>query len=119
MFDTLSEKFSDAFKNLQGKAKISEKNIEDTLAQVKRALLEADVNFKVVKQFIAAVKEEAMGEKVIRGVNPEEQFEALRGNTNPTKKMRVCAWVSTFSIRIMIFNAEIYYPKGYYFFAGC
>lgn len=74
MFDTLSEKFSDAFKNLQGKGKISDKNIEDTLGLVKKALLEADVNFKVVKQFIAAVKEEAMGEKVIRGVNPEEQF---------------------------------------------
>ena len=74
MFDTLSEKFSDAFKNLQGKGKITDKNIDDTLLLVKRALLEADVNFKVVKQFINAVKEEALGEKVIRGVNPEEQF---------------------------------------------
>ena len=74
MFDTLSEKFSDAFKNLQGKGKISESNIEDALKDVRTALLEADVNFKVVKAFIAAVKEKAMGEKVISGVNPEEQF---------------------------------------------
>lgn len=74
MFDNLSEKFADAFKNLQGKGKISESNIEDALKQVRTALLEADVNFKVVKEFIAGVKEEALGEKVIRGVNPEEQF---------------------------------------------
>lgn len=74
MFDTLSEKFSDAFKNIQGKGKISETNIEETLKQVRTALLEADVNFKVVKEFIAKVKEEALGEKVIKGVNPGEQF---------------------------------------------
>jgi signal recognition particle GTPase len=74
MFDTLSEKFSDAFKNISGKGKISESNIEDTLKQVRTALLEADVNFKVVKEFVNKVKEQALGEKVIKGVNPGEQF---------------------------------------------
>ena len=74
MFDTLSEKFSNAFKYVQGKSKISEDNIEETLKEVRTALLEADVNFKVVKEFIAAVKEKAIGEKVIKGVNPGEQF---------------------------------------------
>lgn len=74
MFDTLSEKFSDAFKNLRGKGKITEENIETTLKQVRTALLEADVNFKVVKDFVANVKEKALGEKVMRGVNPSEQF---------------------------------------------
>lgn len=74
MFDHLSEKFSEAFKNIQGKGKISESNIENALQEVKKALLEADVNFKVVKNFIAAVKEKALGQKVISGVNPEEQF---------------------------------------------
>ncbi len=74
MFDTLSEKFSDAFKNLQGKGKITEENIEDTLKAVRTALLEADVNFRVVKSFVNQVKERAIGEKVIRGVNPSEQF---------------------------------------------
>src|SRR5690606_6804995 len=73
MFDTLSEKFSDAFKNLSGKGKITEENIEATLKQVRTALLEADVNFKVVKDFVANVKEKALGEKVMRGVNPSEQ----------------------------------------------
>jgi signal recognition particle subunit SRP54 len=74
MFDSLSEKFAGAFKNISGKGKISESNIEDTLKEVRTALLEADVNFKVVKEFVAKVKEQALGEKVIRGVNPGEQF---------------------------------------------
>ncbi len=74
MFDTLSDKFADAFKSIQGKGKISDDNIETTLKEVRTALLEADVNFKVVKNFIANVKEKALGEKVIRGVNPGEQF---------------------------------------------
>ncbi len=74
MFDNLSEKFDSAFKHLRGKAKISESNIDDTLKEVKTALLEADVNFKVVKNFVNSVKEKALGEKVISGVNPGEQF---------------------------------------------
>ena len=74
MFDNLSEKFSDAFKNISGKGTISESNIEDSLKQVRTALLEADVNFKVVKEFVAKVKEQALGEKVLKGVNPGEQF---------------------------------------------
>ena len=74
MFDFLSEKFSDAFKNIQGKGKITEENIDLALKEVRTALLEADVNFKVVKSFVNDVKEEALGEKVIRGVNPDQQF---------------------------------------------
>ena len=74
MFDNLSEKFSDAFKALRGKNKISEENIEETLKGVKTALLEADVNFKVVKEFVEKVKTEALGEKVLRGVEPGQQF---------------------------------------------
>lgn len=74
MFDNLSEKLSDAFRSLRGKSKISEDNIEETLKQVKTALLEADVNFKVVKEFVEKVKVEALGEKVLRGVEPGQQF---------------------------------------------
>lgn len=74
MFDNLSDKFSDAFKALRGKSKITEENIEATLKQVRTALLEADVNFKVVKDFIEKVKTEALGEKVLRGVDPGQQF---------------------------------------------
>jgi len=74
MFDNLSEKFSDAFRSLRGKNKISEENVEETLKQVKTALLEADVNFKVVKEFVEKVKAEALGEKVLRVVEPGQQF---------------------------------------------
>lgn len=74
MFDNLSEKFESAFKHIRGKGKISETNIEETLKEVKTALLEADVNFKVVRNFTKQVKEKALGEEVISGVNPGEQF---------------------------------------------
>lgn len=74
MFDSLSEKFSDAFRAIRGTNKISESNIEETLKGVKTALLEADVNFKVVKEFVEKVKTEALGEKVLRGVDPGQQF---------------------------------------------
>jgi signal recognition particle subunit SRP54 len=74
MFDSLSDKFSTAFKHVTGKGKLTESNIEETLKEVRTALLEADVNFKVVKEFVQKVKEESLGEKVIKGVNPGEQF---------------------------------------------
>jgi signal recognition particle subunit SRP54 len=74
MFDSLSEKFSDAFRSLRGTNKITAENIEETLKGVKTALLEADVNFKVVKEFVEKVKTEALGEKVLRGVEPGQQF---------------------------------------------
>ncbi|MBF0205718.1 MAG: signal recognition particle protein [Oligoflexia bacterium] len=74
MFDHLSEKISDAFRSLQGKSSISESNIEETLQIIRSALLEADVNFKVVKNFLAQVKEKALGVKVLKGVDPGEQF---------------------------------------------
>ena len=74
MFDNLSEKFSRALQNIQGKGSITEKNIEDALKDVRTALLEADVNFAVVKNFISEVKKEALGEKVLTGVNPGDQF---------------------------------------------
>ena len=74
MLDALSNKFYDAFQGIRGKSKISESNIEDTIKEVRTALLEADVNFKVVREFVNNIKEKSMGEKVLRGVNPGEQF---------------------------------------------
>lgn len=97
MLDTLNEKFSDAFRSLRGKAKISEDNIEETLKVVRTALLEADVNFKVVKEFIEKVKVDALGEKVLKGVQPGEQFikivhdqlTALMGDTHQELNLNV------------------------------
>lgn len=74
MFDKLSDRLTDSMRKLSGKAKISESNIEEAIKEVRMSLLEADVNFKVVKRFIDNVKEKALGEKVLRGVDPGQQF---------------------------------------------
>ena len=73
MFDDLQLKLGDALKSLSGKGKLSESNMRDGLAKVQQALLEADVNIEVVKQFMARVSEEAVGEKVLRSLNPTQQ----------------------------------------------
>ena len=74
MFDALADRLDDAWKKLRGQNKISKSNIQDTLKEVRRALLAADVNLQVVKAFIAEVEEKALGEGVISGVNPGQQF---------------------------------------------
>lgn len=74
MLEKISETFSDVFRTLSGKASISEKNVEDALDRIKIALLEADVNVRVVRRFINGALEEAKGEKVLRSVTPGQQF---------------------------------------------
>ena len=74
MFDELSARFEDAVKGLKGESKISENNIDSALKQVRNALLNADVSLSVVKEFISEVKEKAIGEDVVRGVNPGQKF---------------------------------------------
>jgi len=74
MFENIQKKLSSAVKNLSGKGKITEKNIQDAVRQVKMSLLEADVNYKVVKDFIAKVKEEAMGQAVLESLSPDQEF---------------------------------------------
>jgi signal recognition particle subunit SRP54 len=74
MFEALSDRLEGAWKKLRGQDKISESNIQDALREVRRALLEADVNLQVVKQFVADVQEKALGAEVVQGVNPDQQF---------------------------------------------
>ena len=69
-FDSLSDKLQNIFKNLRGKGRLSEADVKAALKEVKMALLEADVNFKVVKQFVKAVEERAIGQDVMNGLNP-------------------------------------------------
>lgn len=73
VFENLSNKLQDTFRKLRGMGKLSEKNIEDSLREVRLALLEADVNFKVVKEFIASVKERAIGQEVMNSLTPGQQ----------------------------------------------
>ncbi|PSF38393.1 signal recognition particle protein [Aphanothece hegewaldii CCALA 016] len=74
MFDALAERLEDAWKKIRGQDKISQSNITEALKEVRRALLEADVNLQVVKSFISEVEKAALGAEVISGVNPGQQF---------------------------------------------
>src|SRR5919202_541716 len=74
MFDALAERLEDAWKKLRGQDKISQSNIQDALKEVRRALLSADVNLQVVKDFVADVETKALGAEVISGVRPDQQF---------------------------------------------
>ena len=69
-FESLSEKLQNVFKNLRGKGRLTEADVKTALREVKMALLEADVNFKVVKKFISSVQERAIGQDVMNGLNP-------------------------------------------------
>ena len=73
MFDNLSERLDSIFKRLKGYGKLSEENIQEGLREVRLALLEADVNYKVVKDFIARVKERAVGQEVMESLTPAQQ----------------------------------------------
>ncbi|MCP6757490.1 MAG: signal recognition particle protein [Fischerella sp. CENA71] len=74
MFDALADRLEAAWKKLRGQDKISQSNIQDALREVRRALLEADVNLQVVKEFINEVEAKAQGAEVITGVRPDQQF---------------------------------------------
>src|ERR671937_295539 len=73
MFDTLSEKLQRVFKNLRGEGKLSAENMEAAMREIRMALLEADVNFRVVKQLIENIKAKAMGEEVLSSLSPSQQ----------------------------------------------
>ena len=74
MFDSLSSRFQNVFRNLRGLGKISESNVSDALRDVRMALLDADVNFKVARDFIESVKQKALGEHVVQAVQPGQQM---------------------------------------------
>ena len=95
-FDSLSEKLQNVFKNLRSKGRLTEADVKAALREVKMALLEADVNFKVVKGFIKDVQERAIGQDVMNGLNPgqmvikivKEEMEALMGSTMTEIQLR-------------------------------
>ena len=74
MFESLSDKLSRAMKSLRGQSRLSERNIEEALREVRMALLEADVHVQVAKTFLQRVKEKALGVEVLNGLNPAQQF---------------------------------------------
>ena len=88
-FENLSDKLQNIFKGLRSKGRLTEADVKEAMKEVKRALLEADVNFRVVKQFIKTVNERAVGQDVLNGLNPgqmvikivKEEMETLMGST--------------------------------------
>ena len=89
MFNSLSEKLEAAFKNIKGQGRISELNIANTVKDIRRALVDADVNYKIAKEFTDGIKEKALGEKVLTAVSPgqlmvkivQDQLTELMGGT--------------------------------------
>ena len=90
MFESLTKKLDSVFKNIRGKGKLTEKNIKDSLKEIRLALLEADVNYKVVKQFIVDVEAAALGQNVVDSVHPgqlivkivHDELVAIMGSDN-------------------------------------
>jgi signal recognition particle subunit SRP54 len=88
-FESLASKLQNTFKKLRGKGKLSEKDVKEAMREVRLALLEADVNFKIVKEFVADVSEKAVGDAVLKGLNPgqavigivNEELTELMGST--------------------------------------
>lgn len=73
MFDRLTDRLDNVFRNLRGQGKITEKALDESLREIRRALLEADVNFKVAKAFLARIREAAVGQQVMRSLTPGQQ----------------------------------------------
>ena len=73
-FESLSERLQNALKMFRGNGKLTEEDLKAPMREVRMALLEADVNFKVVKDFVAKVKERAVGEAIGEGLNPHQQI---------------------------------------------
>ena len=104
-FESLTEKLQNVFKNLRSKGRLTEEDVKAALKEVKMALLEADVNFRVVKQFVKTVEERAIGQDVMNGLNPgqmvikivNEEMIALMGSETteiamqPGKSITVCS----------------------------
>ncbi len=94
-FDSLTDKLQNVFKKLRSKGMLTEDDVKEAMKEVKRALLEADVNFKVVKQFINSVSERAVGEEVLKGLNPgqmvikivKEEMDKLMGSETTELKL--------------------------------
>ena len=83
MFDNLSERLERSFKILKGEGKITEINVAETLKDVRRALLDADVNYKVAKTFTDTVKQKALGQNVLTAVKPVDGKNRTRRTGNP------------------------------------
>ena len=103
MFDNLSEKLQRVFKSLRGEGKLSAENMEGALREIRMALLEADVNFKVVKLLIENIRQKAMGVFLIVG---------LQGSGKTTTAGKLARWLSRNGHRPMLVSVDVYRPAA-------
>ena len=98
-FDSLSEKLQNVFKNLRSKGRLTEEDVKAALKEVKMALLEADVNFKVVKGFVKDVQERAIGQDVMNGLNPGQMvIKIVNEESTPYNKQIAKAIVTLYTL---------------------
>ena len=102
MFETLSEKLQRVFKNLRGEGRLNEQHIEEALKEIRMALLEADVNFKVVKQFTDTVRTKSIGAEVLQSLSPGQQVTVTgevepRQGANSNLQLKTCKVVCSVS----------------------
>ena len=116
-FDSLTEKLQNVFKSLRSKGRLTEDDVKTALREVKMALLEADVNFKVVKKFVKDVQERAVGQDVMNGLNPgqmvikivnEELVNLMGSETTEIKLQPGSAKTVRFLISLWIWALALY-----------
>src|ERR1700678_2169739 len=123
MFDSLTSKLQNAFKNLRGLGKISESNVADALREVRMALLEADVNFKVARDFIERVKTKAIGAEVVQSVQPGQQIVKIindelvellgsHGSGKTTSSGKLARWLQKQGRQPLLVAADVYRPAA-------
>ena len=120
-FESLSDKLQNVFKNLRGKGRLSEADVKTALKEVKMALLEADVSFKVVKQFISSVQERAVGEEVLGSLQPgqmvikivNEELVRLMGSETTEIALRPASEITVIMMAgLSGGKLKVYPPKG-------
>src|SRR5205807_8028931 len=142
MFENLQDKLQRAFKNLRGQGKLSEENIQEALKEIRMALLEADVNFKVVKQLIDLIQAKAVGQEVMTALSPAQQvvkivhdelveilgrdtaklkfgtpptvvlMAGLQGSGKTTTTGKLAAWLKKGGHRPMLVSVDVYRPAA-------
>ena len=117
-FESLTDKLQNVFKNLKRKGRLTEEDVKKALKEVKMALLEADVNLRVVRRFVNSTIEEAKGEKVLKAVNPGQQFTKIiyasrfffKKSNEYKRSFR--KYIFRFILKIIIGNNRIYILKS-------
>ena len=116
MFNSLSEKLEGALKNIKGQGRITELNIANTVKEIRRALVDADVNYKIAKEFTDTIKEKAYGEKVLNAVSPgqlmvkivQDQLTELMGGSESEFYLSVVQLVSIVFNELSTYSTIIY-----------